>query len=84
MCVCLLGWSVAVIAGTVLPYLADRDRRLLAPDLVDDEDADETPEEKEFKRIKEMVQEWKAEAKRDKKPVKLPIRSSFFVYFCLV
>ncbi|CDZ98468.1 Sucrose transporter and related proteins [Phaffia rhodozyma] len=64
---------VAVIAGTVLPYLADRDRRLLAPDLLEDGDEDETPEEKEFRKIKEMVKGWKEEAKRDKKPVKLPI-----------
>lgn len=66
---------VAVIAGTVLPYLAERDRRLLAPDADDDDDDDdETEQEREFRRIKSMVEVWKREAKRDPKgkPVRLP------------
>lgn len=62
---------VAVAAGTALPYLADRDRRLLAPELLE-EDEELSEEERELKRIKELVGEWKAEAKRDSKPLKLP------------
>lgn len=68
---------VAVIAGTVLPYLAERDRRLLAPETGDDdedEDGMETEQEREFRRIKAMVEGWKLEAKLDPKgkPVRLP------------
>ena len=66
---------VAVIAGTALPYLADRDRRLLAPELLE-EDEELSDEEREFKRIKELVGEWKAEAKRDSKPLRLPTSQS--------
>jgi solute carrier family 45 protein 1/2/4 len=70
--------AVAVVAGTVLPYLAERDRRLLAPDADDDDDEDEdgmeTEQEREFRRIKAMVEGWKLEAKLDPKgkPVRLP------------
>ena len=66
---------VAVVAGTALPYLADRDRRLLAPELLE-EDEELSDEEREFKRIKELVGEWKAEAKRDSKPLRLPTSQS--------
>lgn len=52
--------------------MAERDRRLLAPDLMDDDDEDLTEEEKEIKKIREMVEEWRAEAKREQKPVRLP------------
>lgn len=73
----LLSLSVAVIAGTVLPYLAERDRRLLAPDSNGEEDEDdfvETEQEQEFRKIKKMVEGWKLEAKLDpqNKPVRLP------------
>jgi len=71
--------SVAVVAGTVLPYLADRDRRLLAPDLLE-EDEDLNEEEREFKRIKELVSEWKAEAKRDSKELRLPTSELYRIH----
>ncbi|KAK1920805.1 major facilitator superfamily domain-containing protein [Papiliotrema laurentii] len=57
---------VAIIAGTLLPYLNARDRRLLKPEQ-GDEDEDE-----ELDRIRNMVREWKAEAARDGQPLKLP------------
>lgn len=56
---------VAVFAGTLLPYLSQRDRRLLAED--EDEDVDS-----EIKRIREMVRQWKAESARNGQPIKLP------------
>ncbi|ORY25239.1 major facilitator superfamily domain-containing protein [Naematelia encephala] len=64
---------VAIIAGTLLPYLAARDRRLLKPDSEKDEDDDEEDEEDiELERIREMVRQWKAEAARQGRPLKLP------------
>nr|XP_019012384.1 solute carrier family 45, member 1/2/4 [Kwoniella pini CBS 10737]OCF51165.1 solute carrier family 45, member 1/2/4 [Kwoniella pini CBS 10737] len=69
---------VAIIAGTLLPYLAARDRRLLKPvseklrdgDLSGEESDDE--DDIEMERIREMVREWKAEAAREGRPLKLP------------
>lgn len=62
---------VAIIAGTLLPYLNARDRRLLKPDEhPDDEDIDE--DDAELERIRTMVREWKAEAARHGRPLKLP------------
>ncbi|WRT65410.1 uncharacterized protein IL334_002353 [Kwoniella shivajii] len=69
---------VAIIAGTLLPYLAARDRRLLKPvaekirdgELSGDESEDE--DDVEMEKIREMVREWKAEAAREGRPLKLP------------
>ncbi|KZT42881.1 MFS general substrate transporter [Sistotremastrum suecicum HHB10207 ss-3] len=58
---------VAVLAGSLIPWLAGRDRRLLAHDAADDED-----EDAEFVRIREMVRSWKSEAAREGRPLKLP------------
>ncbi|KAL7419823.1 hypothetical protein Q5752_005739 [Cryptotrichosporon argae] len=59
---------VAIFAGTLLPYLAQRDRRLLAAeDHDEDDDADA-----DIDRIREMVRQWKAEAAREGRPLKLP------------
>ncbi|WVQ83527.1 hypothetical protein IAT38_005668 [Cryptococcus sp. DSM 104549] len=71
---------VAIIAGTLLPYLAARDRRLLKPDSekrrdgeLDGVGSDEDDEDDiEMERIREMVQQWKAEAAREGRPLKLP------------
>ncbi|WVN90378.1 uncharacterized protein L203_105614 [Cryptococcus depauperatus CBS 7841] len=69
---------VAIIAGTLLPYLAARDRRLLKPNSArrqSDELETETSEDEEdieMERIREMVQQWKAEAIREGRPLKLP------------
>ncbi|KAF8663452.1 hypothetical protein AX16_001022 [Volvariella volvacea WC 439] len=57
---------VGVIAGTVLPHLANRDRRLMAHKNDVDEDA-------ELSRIRETVREWRIEAARQGKPLKLPV-----------
>jgi solute carrier family 45 protein 1/2/4 len=67
--------SVAIVAGTLLPYLAARDRRLLAPEQDERtggerDDIDE--EQAEYDRIREMVRQWKMEAAREEKPLKLP------------
>ncbi|OXC57663.1 solute carrier family 45, member 1/2/4, partial [Cryptococcus neoformans MW-RSA852] len=70
----------AIIAGTLLPYLAARDRRLLKPTSeklrdgeIEIENEDEEDEEHvEMERIREMVQQWKAEAAREGRPLKLP------------
>ena len=56
---------VSVAAGTLLPYLAARDRRLLA------EKEDEAVDA-EISRIRLMVQSWKREAARMGKPLHLP------------
>lgn len=72
--------TVAIIAGTLLPYLAARDRRLLKPTSeklrdgeIEIENEDEEDEEHvEMERIREMVQQWKAEAAREGRPLKLP------------
>jgi solute carrier family 45 protein 1/2/4 len=72
---------VAIIAGTLLPYLAARDRRLLKPtghkttSQVDEDDSDEE-EDVEMDKIREMVRGWKAEAARHGRPLKLPTSES--------
>lgn len=69
---------MAIVAGTVLPYLNARDRRLLKPSAQrhhDVDDSDDEEEDVELERIREMVREWKAEAARHGRPLKLP-RSS--------
>lgn len=57
---------VAVIAGTILPHLAGRDRRLMAYKGDVDEDA-------ELTRIRNTVREWRAEAVRRGRPLRLPV-----------
>lgn len=54
-----------MVAGTLLPNLARRDQRLLAHDGDEEEDA-------ELARIRNTVREWRAEAARKGKPLKLP------------
>lgn len=61
---------VAVIAGTLLPRLSQRDSRLLAHEGDDDEDA-------EFARLKATVQQWRADAARQGKPLELPFMPFF-------
>ncbi|KAK0490841.1 hypothetical protein IW261DRAFT_1556007 [Armillaria novae-zelandiae] len=62
----LLYSVVSVIAGTVLPHLASRDRRLMAHKEDVDEDA-------ELTRIRNMVHEWRTEAARKGRPLRLPV-----------
>ncbi|KAF7355434.1 ANK-REP-REGION domain-containing protein [Mycena sanguinolenta] len=62
----LLYSIVAVISGTILPHLANRDRRLMAHHGDDDADA-------ELMRIRNTVREWKAEAARKGQPLRLPV-----------
>lgn len=61
--------AVAIVAGTVLPWLNQLDQRLLTVDSpVDDDDN----EDEELARVRELVRRWKAEAAREGKPLKLP------------
>ena len=60
----LLNSIVAVVAGAVLPYLSRRDKRLLR---VQDED-----EEEEAIRLRGMIYEWRAEAAKKGKKMRLP------------
>jgi solute carrier family 45 protein 1/2/4 len=62
----LLYSLVAVAAGTLLPHLAGRDRRLMPHKGDVDEDA-------ELSRLKNTVREWRAEASRRGKPLRLPV-----------
>lgn len=62
--------SVAVAAGTLLPYLTRRDARLLAQEGDEDEDA-------ELTRLRAQVREWRADAARRGKPLRLPIMPFF-------
>ncbi|KAF7301801.1 ANK-REP-REGION domain-containing protein [Mycena indigotica] len=57
---------VAVVSGTILPHLANRDRRLMAQQGDDDVDA-------ELTRIRGMVRQWKIDAARQGKPLRLPV-----------
>ncbi|KAK7695940.1 hypothetical protein QCA50_000579 [Cerrena zonata] len=61
---------IGVIAGTLLPHLSRRDTRLLAHDGDEDEDA-------EITRLKLLVREWRAEAARKGKPLRLPFMPFF-------
>ncbi len=67
MLAALISLIVAVGAGTILPYLARRDVRLLAQN-DDDED-----EDAELTRLRDTVRQWQAEATRKGKPLRLPI-----------
>ena len=58
--------TVAIAAGIVLPHLARRDVRLLAPSDEEDEDA-------ELAHLRDTVRRWQAEAARKGKPLRLPI-----------
>lgn len=64
--------AVSVTAGTILPYLAARDSRLLRQRLEGDPDDDEVDEDEELSRIRQMVRSWKVEAARMGKPLRLP------------
>ncbi len=70
------GIAVAIAAGTLLPYLASRDRRLLAPETTEkgdhEHDNDIDAEDAELDKIREMVREWKLEAAREGKALRLP------------
>ncbi|KAF8917872.1 MFS general substrate transporter [Mucidula mucida] len=57
---------VGVVSGTILPHLASRDRRLMAHKEDVDEDA-------EITRIRNTIREWRAEAARRGKPLRLPV-----------
>ena len=61
---------VAVAAGTLLPHLTRRDVALLAHDGHEDEDA-------ELTRLRQQVREWRAEAARRGKPLRLPLMPFF-------
>lgn len=60
----LLNSIVAVVAGAILPYFSRRDKRLLR---VQDED-----EEEETIRLRNLIYEWRAQAAKKGKPMKLP------------
>ncbi|PFH52834.1 hypothetical protein AMATHDRAFT_73959 [Amanita thiersii Skay4041] len=62
----LLYSIVGVIAGTILPHLATRDRRLMAHRGDINEDAEVT-------RLRNTVHEWRVEAARQGKPLRLPV-----------
>ncbi|KAG6911218.1 hypothetical protein DXG01_003085 [Tephrocybe rancida] len=62
----LLYSIVGVATGVLLPHLASRDRRLLAHKEDVDEDA-------EITRLRQTVQQWRADAARQGKPLRLPI-----------
>lgn len=72
------GIPVAIVAGTILPYLAARDHRLLKPESEKDDgdSSDEDEEDRELVRIQDMVREWKAEAAREGRPLRLPTSKS--------
>jgi len=63
----LLYSITAVVAGTVLPHLANRDRHLTA------HLEDENNEDAELARLRQMVHTWKAEAVQKGQPLKLPV-----------
>ncbi|KAL1946895.1 hypothetical protein VTO73DRAFT_14999 [Trametes versicolor] len=67
----LLYSIVAVAAGTLLPYLTRRDTRLLA------QDGDDEDEDSELTRLRVQVREWRAEAARHGKPLRLPFMPFF-------
>ncbi|KAG7096809.1 hypothetical protein E1B28_004217 [Marasmius oreades] len=62
----LLYSIVAVVAGTILPHLANRDRRLMAHKTDVNEDA-------ELARLRDTVRQWRVEAARKGKPLRLPV-----------
>ena len=58
--------SVGVVAGIVLPHLANRDLRLMGHKSDVDEDA-------EMARLRDMVRQWRIDAARAGRPLKLPV-----------
>ena len=58
-----------MVVGTILPYLAQRDTRLLTNKTADEDNEDE---DEEISRIRAMVRSWKAEAARMGRPLHLP------------
>jgi len=58
--------AVGVATGTLLPQLARRDRRLMGH-------KDDVDEDAELTRLRNTVREWRAEAARRGKPLRLPI-----------
>ncbi|RDB22586.1 General alpha-glucoside permease [Hypsizygus marmoreus] len=62
----LLYSIVGVVTGILLPHLASRDRRLMAH--LEDVDQDA-----EIRRLRHTVREWRADAARQGKPLRLPI-----------
>lgn len=66
----LIHFAVAVAAGTLLPHLTRRDAALLAHEGDEDEDV-------ELARLRAQVREWRAEAARRGKPLRLPIMPFF-------
>lgn len=58
--------SVGVVAGTILPHLANRDRRLMGHNNDIDGDA-------EVARLRDMVRQWRIDAARAGRPLKLPV-----------
>ena len=62
----LICHKVGVIAGTVLPHLASRDRRLIGHKNDVDGGA-------ELSRIRETVRQWRVDAARQGKPLRLPV-----------
>ncbi|KAF8640148.1 hypothetical protein AX17_001384 [Amanita inopinata Kibby_2008] len=62
----LLYSIVGVVAGTILPHLATRDRRLMGHNSDIDQDA-------EINRLRDTVHEWRVEAARQGKPLRLPM-----------
>ncbi|TFL05952.1 major facilitator superfamily domain-containing protein [Pterulicium gracile] len=63
----LLYSIVAAFSGTLLPHLANRDRKLMAHRGDDDEDA-------ELTRLKNTVFQWKVEAAQKGKELRLPVK----------
>lgn len=63
----LLYSIVGVVAGTLLPHLASRDHRLMGH-------KDDVDEDAELTRLRNTVREWRAEAVRHGKPLRLPIK----------
>lgn len=63
---------VAVVAGSVLPFLASRDQRLLLPELPVDPNNPEATADAELARVRDLVRQWRAEAAREGRPLRLP------------
>jgi len=57
---------VGVVAGVILPHLVSRDRRLMAHRTDVDQNA-------EISRLRETVREWRVEAARHGRPLRLPV-----------
>jgi len=58
--------TVAVVAGTILPRLAVRDRRLMA-------DKGDVDEDAEISRLRATVRQWRIEAARRGRELHLPV-----------